>query len=124
MSTIHRVGIHFSMRTDRADKNGNHAIYVLFTHNGEKIRMSINHAVPKKKWNATSQKVIGTNSIAKGINNSIDITRAKIIDAVNTLSIQQKPVSLDLIRLILTENGEAMNHQKHYCKLLKSIMLK
>lgn len=109
MSIIYRIGIHFTLRAERTDKKGYAPIYMLLTYQGEKVSVSTNQKVPVKKWNASQQKVSGADEIAKSINNQIDILRAKVIESVNTLTLQQKHVSLEAIKAIVSANGNSPN---------------
>ena len=103
MPAINRVGIHFFLRTQRADSKGLSPIYMLLTHQWKKVALSTGLKVQEKKWNAELEKVISSDTSAQTINNSLDILKAKIIEAVNNLSYNEKPVTLSAISEIITE---------------------
>lgn len=107
MSTLYSVGIRFFLRKGKKDKQ---QIYLLLSHKGKNVRISTGYTIQELKWNAQNQKVMGSDAIAKSINNSLDILRLKVVEATNILSVQSKAIQLNTIKAIL-EGDRSLKHE-------------
>ena len=94
----HTYTINFWVSPSKARKNGKAPINITITLNGQRASFSSNKMIAPNDWDATRQRVKGTNETAKLINESLLLIKNKIYKKEVELLERGYILTADLLR--------------------------
>ncbi|MDT0688724.1 site-specific integrase [Salegentibacter sp. F188] len=105
MDTYHHVS--FYTRKSRSNKSTESDIYLRVTVDSKRSDMSIGRKVDPRKWNSTSEKMMGRSQEAQEVNNYMDVLKNKLKRIQqNFLDRDQRITPTTLIRELKGENKD------------------
>lgn len=97
MKTSTTFSILFWLKQSRA-KNGEAPLYARITVNGQRAEISLKRKIKTTNWNATKNRVKGTNQEARTINEYLNQVQKGIIQSKNELTLKNKFITSQSIK--------------------------
>jgi hypothetical protein len=103
------LGLLFFLKKTGKSNNETAPLYLRVTMDGERIELSCKRSVPINKWNATGQRMTGSNDDAKFLNAFLKSSEHQVYDAYQSMIDKKLPLAATTLRSILTNKEEDGN---------------
>ena len=98
MNMQNTFGVIFYLRKYKTTSNGKTPIYARITVNGKRSDIATKRTIEEENWNAKRGMAKGSKEEITMLNNYLEKFRSGIVESYQTLVLQKKPITADLIK--------------------------